>query len=115
MDSTLETFEKRQKALRRKHKRMAQGYVNKLDRTSGLIVQKPDSKAGGFFLRLAALMGMGLLGFKTFLLAGSGEAQYLHHVEMLKGGSLLEQAGAWFMQIDPATAYLAPLLAPYLG
>ncbi|WP_425100321.1 hypothetical protein [Tropicibacter sp. S64] len=115
MDSTLQTFEKRQKALRRKHKRMAQGYVNKLDRTSGVIIQKPDSKAGGFMIRLLVLAVAVGLGFKVFLLAGLGEEGYGAHLEHLQSGSILEQGAAWALQIDPATAYLAPLLAPYLG
>lgn len=114
MDSTLLTFEKRQRALRRKHKRMAQGYVNKLDRKSGLIVQRPDSKVGGFVVRMLLLIAMAFMGFKVFLMAGLGEEAYLAHVQGLQGGSAMEQGAAVIMQIDPVSAYLAPLLQPYL-
>ncbi|MFW2541282.1 hypothetical protein ACN2XU_01475 [Primorskyibacter sp. 2E107] len=114
MDSTLQNFEKRQKALRRKHKRMAQGYVNKLDRESGLIVQKPDSKSGGFAIRLLFLIVLAFMAFKIFLLAGLGEQKYLSHIQSLSTGSVVEQAGAWLMRIDPVTDRLAPILSPYL-
>ncbi|WP_136439721.1 hypothetical protein [Pacificoceanicola onchidii] len=114
MDSTLQSFEKRQKALRRKHKRMAQGYVNKLDRESGLIVQRPDNKVGGYLTRLILLVAAVFMGFKVFLLAGLGEATYLSHVDALRSGSVVEQGAALVMQIDPVSAYLAPLLQPLL-
>ena len=111
MESTLQTFERRQKALRRKHKRMAQGYVNKLDR-NGLITQRPDSKTGGMLGKLVMLVVGGVMVFKIFLLGGLGQDAYLDHVARLQAGSGFEQAGAWLMQIDPITATAADLIAP---
>lgn len=47
-------------------------------------------------------------------MAGLGEEAYLAHVQGLQGGSAMEQGAAVIMQIDPVSAYLAPLLQPYL-
>ncbi|MFZ7091580.1 hypothetical protein [Primorskyibacter sp. 2E233] len=113
MDSTLQSFDKRQKALRRKHKRMAHGYVNKLDK-NGLITQRPDSKASGFGLRFLVLAVIGFMIFKAFLLGGLGQEKYLAHVSQLQSGSGFEQAGAMLMQIDPVTEKLGALIGPYL-
>ena len=115
LESSLHRFEKRQKSIRRKHSRMAKGYVNTLDKRSGLITQKPDSKGTGRGLRLLILVGLAFLAFKGFVLAGLGEDQYLQHVAQLQSGSAFEKAGAWLMQIDPATAMLSDLLAPLLA
>lgn len=113
MDSALSQFEKRKKTLRRKHERMARGYRNKLDR-NGVILQMPDNKAPGMTLRLLLLVALAFIGFKTFLLAGLGEEDYLSRVAQLESGNGFEQAGAIAMRIDPATALLAERLAPLL-
>ena len=114
MEDTLRNFRKRQMGIRRKHERMARGYVNKLDR-NGVIVQKPDNKSGNRLFRSLLLVGLCLLAFKVFLLAGLGTETYLSHVAELQSGSSLERAGAWVMQIDPATSRLAELLTPFLS
>ncbi|MBS0125560.1 hypothetical protein [Thetidibacter halocola] len=113
MEDTLRDFRKRQQNLRRKHERMARGYVTGIDQ-NGLIVQTPDSKTGGRVLRLLVMLVAGFIGFKILLLAGLGPEQYSLHVTQLKSGSTGEQVGAWFMQIDPLSALLAGYLSPLL-
>jgi len=49
---------------------------------------------------------LGLL-FKGFLFAYLGEVSYLERVAALQSGTLMEQAGAWLMQPDPATMIVA--------
>ncbi|WGW05361.1 hypothetical protein [Tropicibacter oceani] len=114
MDSALQTFEKRQKALRRKHERMARGYVNKLDR-NGLITQRPDSKLGGILFKLVMLVVLAIVVSKILLLAALGQEAYLTHLTNLQAGGTAEQAGAWLMQIDPVTAKVAEGVALILN
>jgi hypothetical protein len=59
---------------------------------------------------LLAVLFLGFL-FKGFLFAYLGEAAYGERVATLKGGSVLEQAGAWVMQPDPITALAADGIA----
>lgn len=114
MEDTLHDFRMRQQKLRRKHERMARGYVTGIDQ-NGLIVQKPDSKTGGRTLRLLAMLAAGFVGFKILLLAGLGPEQYGLHVTQLQSGSTGDQVGAWLMQIDPLSALLAGYLSPLLS
>ncbi|CUH78713.1 hypothetical protein [Tropicibacter naphthalenivorans] len=115
MENTLQDFRKRQEAVHRKHSRMAKGYVNKLDKTTGVIVQQPDSKTGGIGLRVLVFLGLFFMAFKGFVLAWLGEEAFLGHVAELQTGSTVEQAGAWLMQIDPVTARIAEVITPFLG
>ena len=99
-------FQKREKSLRRKHIRMARGYVTKMDK-SGVIIQKPDNKVGGFGLRLLVLLAMGLFVFKGFVLAGLGAEEYAARLTDLQSGETVQQVGAWLMQVDPVTGFIA--------
>lgn len=114
MQDTLRDFRKRQAGVRRKHERMAKGYVNKLDR-NGVIVQKPDSKSGSYATRAILLCAICLMGFKAFLLIGLGTDAYTETLAALNTGSGFERAGAWVMQIDPVTAKFSEILSPYLS
>lgn len=114
MDDTLRSFRKREGALRKKHIRMAHGYVTKMDK-SGLIIQQPDRKVGSAGKRLLFYSVLVFLGFKVLLLSGLGIDAYSAHLDALARGSVYEQAGAWLMQIDPLTARLAGIVAPLLS
>lgn len=114
MDKAQLSFHKRGQALRRKHVRMSQGYVTKMDR-NGLIVQVPDNKAGGIGLGLFLRGALILLAFKVLTLGWLGEERYQYHVETLSQGAMHERAGAWVMQVDPVTRKLASLLTSGAG
>ncbi len=114
MEGSLRSFDKRQKAVRRKHMRMARGYVTKID-SNNLIHQRPDNKVGGIGLRFLFLLALAFLGFKTLIFAGLGPEPYAERVSQLQLGSHFEQAGAWLMYPDPITVILAGLIAPLLG
>ncbi|MCC1493970.1 hypothetical protein [Cognatishimia sp. F0-27] len=115
MDDALIRFRRRETEVRAKHARMARGYVTKIDKNTGLIVQCPDSKAAGFGLRLLFAACVGFFLFKAFLFAGLGPETYNSNVLTLQAGSLYEQAGAWLMQADPITRFVGGLIAPLLG
>lgn len=102
-------FDKRLKRIVRKHDRMQKGYVKTVT-SDGLIVARPRVYRPKFPLKgLVVLIVAGFL-FKGFLFASLGEAAYGERVTSLKTGSVMEQAGAWVMQADPATVMIADML-----
>lgn len=114
MENALTEFRKRQKAISRKHTRMARGYVNKLDKTSGVIVQTPDRKTGGIGLSILVKVAVALMVLKVLTLSWLGPEVYEAHVAQLREGSAIEKASAYIMQVDPLSAKGAALLGPWL-
>ncbi|PYG28616.1 hypothetical protein [Pelagimonas varians] len=108
MEDTLYSFENRQKAVRRKHTRMAKGYVTKLNK-HGVFVQEPDHKASGYVMRKLMIALVGLLTFKSFVLYWLGSDVYQGKVDALNTGTAIDKAGAFLMQIDPLSAQIAQL------
>ena len=99
-------FDKRLKRITRRHDRMGNGTVKTMT-SDGLIVERPRMYKPRFPLKgLIVLLAIGFL-FKGFMLSSLGEAGYAERVAGLSTGSVLEQGGAWVMQIDPATSYIA--------
>jgi hypothetical protein len=114
MQDALTSFRKREQSLRRKHVRMSQGYVTRMTR-NGLIEQVPDNKLGGVGLKIVVRLVLVMVAFKVLTLAWIGDVAYAGHLEALTQGAAHEKAGAWLMQIDPATRMLADLISPLLG
>ena len=104
------TFDQRLVRLARKHRRMAMGIIYRM-RPDGLIVAHPRRGAAPRF-PWRALLTMAALAFafKAFLLASLGEETYALRLAILEGGNPAEQAAAWLMQPDRATAGLAVVM-----
>ena len=99
-------FDKRLKRIVRRHDRMAHGVVKTVT-ADGLIVARPRVYRPRFPLKgLLALVVTGFV-FKGFLFASMGGAAYAERVSALSEGSVMEQAGAWVMQPDVATVFIA--------
>lgn len=99
-------FDKRLKRIVRRHERMSNGVVRTVN-ADGLIVSRPRVYRPRFPLKgLVAILITGFL-FKGFLFAGLGEEAYAQRVGVLEQGSVVEQAGAWVMQPDIATLFIA--------
>jgi len=106
-------FDKRLKRIVRRHDRMSNGVVRTVT-SDGLIVARPRLYKPRFPLKgLIIVLTLGFL-FKGFLFAYLGEASYVERVATLQGGSVMEQAGAWVMQPDPATVLIAGGIATIL-
>lgn len=108
-------FTKRLGNLGRKHEQMTHGYTTKVGK-DGLITVTPKARrarstSGFTFLLLAAL---GFFAFKAFMLAASGPAAYGERLEGLQSGTVVEQAGAFVLGVDPITQKLADLAGPIL-
>jgi len=58
-------------------------------------------------LRPVLLLLAVLMALKAALLMEIGPVDYQGRVERLREGSQVEMAGAWVMQMDPATVWLA--------
>ncbi|MEL6887547.1 MAG: hypothetical protein AAFO86_02455 [Pseudomonadota bacterium] len=104
-------FQKRLGTLKRQHQALANGYTTQL-RDDGLIVVKPKRVRRSFPLRTLVLVVFGFFAFKGFMLASLGEITYNERVAKLGNGTVAEQAGAWVMQSDPFTTFLAGFIDP---
>ncbi|MBE0413490.1 MAG: hypothetical protein IBX59_07650 [Yoonia sp.] len=104
------SFDKRLKRIVRRHERMANGVVQRVT-SDGLIVARPRLYKPHFPLRsVAILMCVGFL-FKGLALSYLGADDYTARLAALQQGNMVEQTGAWVMQSDPATRFIADQVA----
>lgn len=106
-------FDRRLRALGRKHKAMSRGYTTRI-RHDGLIVVRPKRAGMDFPIRSVIILFVGFFLFKAFLLATMGPVTYTERLSTLSGGTQLEQGGAWVMQIDGITQGVANFIGPIL-
>lgn len=101
------TFGKRLKKVERNHRRLSGGYTTRV-RSDGLIVVQPKRRRVSVSrLRILALALLGVFVFKAFTFASLGELTYNERVAKLGNGTEFERAGAFVMQSDPVTVFLA--------
>ena len=106
MDRALKDFDKRQRAVSMKHRRLAQGYVTRLNR-NGTIEHRPIKRVPFVSVKALAMILAGFVGFKTLLVANLGPEDYAQRIAHLASGTTVERAGAWLMGQDPASLLLA--------
>ncbi len=99
-------FDQRVSRLNKKHDKLSRGYRASV-RSDGLIVMKPLRVRSAIPLKVLVLIACGFFAFKAFLLFALGSTSYELRVSSLNEGTPVEQAGAWVMQIDPLSAFLA--------
>lgn len=114
MQDPYSNFQSRLKKLARKHSAMAHGFATVM-RPDGLIVVQPKRRrAPGIPLRGLTYLLIGFFVFKGFMLSSLGPATYEDRLGRLQDGTVIEQAGAWVMQIDPLTLMLSQMIGPIL-
>lgn len=108
-------FDKRVRKVVKTHDRMRRnGVVHRVGR-DGLIVSRPRLARPRFPLRgVMIILLMGFL-FKGLLWAQVGPDGYRDRVEALRGGSTVQQAGAWLMQEEAVTVWIGQTVRPYLA
>lgn len=107
-------FDQRVRKLGRKHRALERGYSTKV-RPDGLIVMQPRRAPSRMsVIKPLLLLAAAMIVFKAFLLASIGPATYDERLTKLQAGTMPEQAGAWVMQVDPASSYLADWIGPIL-
>jgi hypothetical protein len=106
MSGAFHDFDNRLRRIQRSRVKLANGYVSVVG-DYGLIVIKPRRQAARFVLRPFVFLAIGLLVFKSLILAALGQPVYEDRLAALQDGSTIERAGAWVMQIDPVSEGLA--------
>jgi len=106
-------FQARLKQINRKHEAMSGGYSAKL-RPDGLLVVKPHRVQSRISARTLVFFTAAFLVFKGFLMAALGFGSYDERVQTLAAGSGLERAGAFIMQADPVSVFIAQKIGPVL-
>jgi len=108
-------FDKRVRKVVQTHERKKRnGVVHRL-RRDGLIVTQPRMARPRFPVRgIVVVLTLGVV-FKTLLWAQFDTSSYNERIEALRGGSIVDQAGAWIMQEDRLTSYLGEQVRPYLS
>lgn len=114
MSQSQSDFNKRISSVSRKHSAMSRGYRTVM-RSDGLIVVKPKRRLlRGFPIKGLLGLVLGFFVFKALMLASLSEITYNERVAKLNQGGVIEQGGAWVMQIDPATRFLSGFIAPFI-
>ncbi|WP_237215610.1 hypothetical protein [Ruegeria lacuscaerulensis] len=106
-------FDQRVHRLNKKHAKLSRGYRATM-RKDGLVVMRPQRVQSAVPAKVLLMCLVGFFAFKTFLLASLGPSAYEYRVDSLSQGTSVEQAGAWIMQIDPISAFLAAQVSSYL-
>ncbi len=107
------TFGKRLRRIRKRHRKLAQGYVQTINH-DGLIIAKPRRRRSVFPWKGIALMLVALFAFKGVLHAQLGATTYDRRVATLQNGTIVEKAGAWAMQADPLTLWISAQVRSFL-
>ncbi|SIS81771.1 hypothetical protein SAMN05421759_10431 [Roseivivax lentus] len=113
MESVQKNFLRRRRAIRKKHRRLAGGYVTRVNRM-GVIEHRPRRSLGRITIMPLVLLAAMFLAFKAVLYVQLGEEAYLSHLDNLTTGSAVERAGAMVMQIDPVTERVLGLIETHL-
>ncbi|MEW2912683.1 hypothetical protein [Leisingera sp. JC11] len=106
-------FQSRLKHINRKHTAMSEGFSAKM-RPDGLLVIQPRRVQSRISARTVVFFAAAFLLFKGFLMAALGFGSYDERVRALAEGSVIERAGAFVMQADPASVYVAQKIGPVL-
>ena len=107
-------FDQRVHRLNKKHAKLSRGYRATM-RKDGLVVMKPQRVKSAVPAKLLLICLVGLFAFKVFLLTSLGASAYQYRVDNLSQGTAVEKAGAWVMQIDPVSEFLAGHIKGFLS
>lgn len=113
MAQTRVQFDQRVNNLGRKHNALSRGYITRM-RHDGLIVARPYRPQSRIPYKYAIVFLVALFAFKGFLIASLGPDAYGERVRKLENGTVVEKVGAWGMQIEPVSSYIATKIGPVL-
>ena len=102
----LEDFGRRLDRINKRHGKMANGYVTVMN-ADGLLVNRAQRRGFRFPWRFVALLAVSFIVIKAILIAGLGASEYQARAVSLQAGTTVEQFGAWAMQPDPVTNWVA--------
>ena len=114
MGETVDTFRKRTNRVNRRHEKIyLNGARTKIAR-DGLLTTVPRRRMPSFPLRGFAILFLAAILYKSVMLAWIGPTVYEERLSALADGTIVEQAGAWLLQADPATVAVAGVIGPFL-
>ncbi|MFZ3581372.1 hypothetical protein ACOI1H_04255 [Loktanella sp. DJP18] len=114
MTRVQDPLHQRIRQIQRKHSKLSQGYVLKVDRNN-LIVPHPHHKTLAFPWKALCVAAFVALGFKAYLMMSLDPQSYASKLSALQNGRVFEQAGAWIMQPDPASEAMAQMMRKLRG
>ena len=106
-------FDERLHKIERSDRRSAKGYAPVVG-PDGLIVVRRRRSGPNVPLRGLIYLACGFILFKAIALAQFGAQGYNDRIALMQEGTAVEQVGAWVMQADPATEWVANKLRPFL-
>lgn len=110
-EAQYQDFDRRVRRIVRNHRRIERGFVTTIDET-GLLVARPRRALPRISYSWFVGMLMLLFAFKVYLFAVLGPTIYEERVTKLSNGTVIEQAGAFVMQSDPLTVWIAGQFEP---
>lgn len=106
-------FASKVRRLNRKHSKLSRGMGSRI-MPDGQMMAFPRRRDFGLSARGVVFLISAYFGFKTLLLLTFGEITYTGRVAELAGGTSVERAGAWVMQLEGVTLFLANLIGYYI-
>ena len=113
MSSGQATFESRLRRLVRKHRAMTRGYKTRMQ-PDGLIVAYPKGRGSPISAKSVVIFLVAFMAFKGLMIASQGVESYDQRLERLHGGTLMEKAGGFVMQVDPISKLIADQISPHV-
>ena len=106
-DANFQNFDARMARITRQHQRLAKGYVTKVTK-DGLIVHRPRRRVAPY-IPWRSVLGLLVVGMavKVLMFVNLGPETYDARVATLMAGTQFEQVGAYLLQADQATLWLA--------
>ena len=115
MTNKQDLFDERYRKVLNRHRELSRGYVTRLG-TNGVISHQPMSHIRDVFPVKALVLPFALLFFlKACVVTILKEDVFAAQVALLREGNLIEQIGAFLMQIDPITWAIAQVLGLVIG
>ena len=111
MVETHQNFGKRVADLNRKNVLMANGYYTTV-RADGLVIARPAKRSIAVPFKTLLLLGILFFIFKALVLSSIGPGTYQIRLGKLQSGTVIEQAGAWVLGIDPVTKAISTKVGP---
>lgn len=108
MEASLK-FDKRVRTIARKNRRIARGHTTYID-SMGIVRKKSVKRGPHIPFRGLFTIALGFCLFKAVVLASAGSKVYDTRLDGMLGGTAFEQAGAWALQIDPVTRFMAGII-----
>ncbi|SLN51093.1 hypothetical protein [Roseisalinus antarcticus] len=113
--ASTEPFEQRVKRIAKKHQRIeTSGATPKLGK-DGLIVMRPRRAGLRFPVKPFVMLLVLAFAFKVFLFNYLGDQDYAARLSALDSEVMVERAGAFILQPDPATLWITEMIGRFLG